>query len=58
MCYVKQHSFKFLHSALSVYPDYWKDIGEAWSIEEVKEVALKLKELWKDLKPEEKITWY
>lgn len=58
MCFVKQHAFKFLHSALSQYPDFRKDIGEARDIEQVKQVALKLKELRKDIPAADKIQWY
>ena len=55
MCYVKQHAFKFLHSALTVYPDFRKEIGEAREIETIKVVAEKLKILRKDIPAEEKI---
>lgn len=58
MCYVKQHAFKFLHSALTAHPDFRKDIGEAREIDTVIEVTKKIKELWKDIAPEDKITWY
>jgi len=55
MAYVKQHAFKFLHSALMVHPEFRKDIGEAREIGKVREVAEKLKVLRKDVPAEEKI---
>ena len=52
---VKQHVFKFLFSGLQIHTELRWSIGEATTIDELKVVASRMKELWDGTTAEDKI---
>lgn len=55
---VRPHLFKMLHEGLRNRVDLRKELGQSMGFEAFKNVAHKLAESRKDVKPEDKFGWY
>ena len=58
MSQIRGHMFKFFYTACNMYPEYNQKIGLSENLEQVIDIATKIKELMKDVKLEDKYGWY
>ena len=55
---IRGHMFKFFYTACNMYPEYNQKLGLSQSLDEVIDIAKKIKELMKEVKLEDKYGWY
>ena len=55
---IRSHMFKFLYTGLQIHTDLRSKLGQSKTVEDLREVALEIKERRKDESPESKISWY
>ena len=58
MSQIRGHMFKFFYTACNMYPEYNQKLGLSENLDEVINIAKKIKDLMKDVKLEDKYGWY